>query len=141
MDALEPTPGPSPQDTWGYGISPKGSHAICSYVRVALWAPSAQSATAPTPRTGKAEGNGETDLDLRLSGGELAASDSSRGTLVAAVRGVEVGGNDYLCRYAGTLGSNSHVDLGDPTGPRGQRNLALLCYADRNSWPCRLDRL
>ena len=23
----------------------------------------------------------------------------------------------------------------------GQRNLALLCYADRNSWPCRLDRL
>ena len=62
----------------GYGISPKGSHAICPYVRVALWGPSAQSATAPTPRTGKPEGNGETDLDLRLSGGELAASDSSR---------------------------------------------------------------
>ena len=44
----------------------------------------AHSATAPTPRTGKPEGNGETDLDLRLSGGELAASDSSR--IAAAIR-------------------------------------------------------
>jgi hypothetical protein len=61
-------------------IEIEGSHAICSYVRVALWAPSAQSATAPTPRTGKPgrDGTGTTKSCSRLFAlGRFGAAGSS----------------------------------------------------------------
>jgi hypothetical protein len=57
------------------------------------------------------------------------------GTLVAAVRTVEVSTDGYLGRHARTVRSDSHADLWDPVR-RGQRNLAFLSDVDRDflSW-------
>jgi hypothetical protein len=46
--------------------------------------------------------------------GKLAVAYVCHGALVTAVRTVEVGGNGHLGGDAGTIGSNSHADLGDP---------------------------
>lgn len=50
------------------------------------------------------------DNNLRSCGGELAVANRCRGTLVAAVRAVEVGTNCYMAGNTGTEGRHCHGD-------------------------------
>src|SRR5205085_10978026 len=82
------------------------------------------------PRPGQDD---KTDGDLRSGGGEVALADDRRGTLVAAVPAVEVGGHPHVGGDAGTVRSDCHCDqVGGRARPR-QGYDAVLSDAGRDS--------